>query len=57
MISDGNPQSRLQQCPYCAQAAGVIWVHGHGQCAACKVNIDECCRGEQVTPHCPARTT
>ena len=25
-----------------------IEVHGHYQCANCKINIDPCCSGEQV---------
>jgi hypothetical protein len=37
-------------CLYCGQNAPVIWVHGHGQCAVCKTNVDECCRGEVVCP-------
>lgn len=36
-------------CPNCGLKSQVIWVHGHGQCAVCKVNIDECCRGEQCS--------
>jgi hypothetical protein len=33
-------------CKWCGIQAGIIWVHGHGQCANCGVNIDECCNGE-----------
>ena len=33
-------------CPWCGQQTMIIWVHGHGQCANCGINIDECCRGE-----------
>lgn len=36
------------RCPYCGQAAGRVYVHGHVQCLACGLNIDECCRGEQA---------
>lgn len=34
-------------CLWCGQSAQIIWVHGHGQCSSCGINIDECCRGEQ----------
>lgn len=35
-------------CLWCGQPAEIIWVHGHGQCANCGYNIDECCRGEML---------
>ncbi|MBI2437182.1 MAG: hypothetical protein HYV41_05620 [Candidatus Magasanikbacteria bacterium] len=38
-----NPKN----CPYCHSPLTLIWTHGHGQCASCGINIDECCRGEQ----------
>ncbi|HTL98561.1 MAG TPA: hypothetical protein VL181_07135 [Holophagaceae bacterium] len=38
-----------ERCPYCGQAAGRVYVHGHEQCLACGLNIDECCRGEQAS--------
>lgn len=34
-------------CPWCNYPAEIVWVHGHGQCSNCGINIDECCRGEQ----------
>jgi uncharacterized Zn finger protein (UPF0148 family) len=37
----------IERCPYCGMPLRTIWVHGHGQCAACGTNVDECCRGEQ----------
>jgi rRNA maturation protein Nop10 len=37
-------------CIWCNQPAVVIWVHGHGQCSVCGINIDECCRGEEAHP-------
>jgi hypothetical protein len=40
----GTPVS--ERCLYCGREAGIVWVHGHGQCAACGTNVDECCRGE-----------
>ena len=36
-------------CPYCGVVSKMIWVHGHGQCDKCKINVDECCRGEDAT--------
>jgi len=33
-------------CNWCNQPTSIIWVHGHGQCAICGTNIEECCRGE-----------
>jgi len=35
------------RCAYCGTTAPIIWVHGHGQCAHCGINVEECCRGEQ----------
>lgn len=32
-------------CPACGRELFVVDVHGHGQCAACGVNIDPCCQG------------
>ncbi|NUM60858.1 MAG: hypothetical protein HND39_04060 [Ignavibacteriota bacterium] len=37
-------------CNWCNQSASIIWVHGHGQCSVCRINIDECCRGEGAHP-------
>jgi hypothetical protein len=44
--------------PYCGVMSYMVWVHGHGQCNHCKINVDECCRGEDAsckievsTPH------
>ena len=34
-------------CPWCHIQTIIVWVHGHGQCSNCGINIDECCRGEQ----------
>ncbi len=35
------------QCQWCGQIVCIVWVHGHGQCSNCGINIDECCNGEQ----------
>lgn len=36
----------ITSCPWCGQNVTLIWVHGHGQCPNCRINVDECCRGE-----------
>lgn len=33
------------RCVYCGSPLQVVWVHGHGQCARCGVNVDPCCGG------------
>lgn len=35
-------------CCWCNLPSSIVWVHGHGQCSNCGINIDECCRGEIV---------
>jgi len=40
----------LRICNWCNQPAVIIWVHGHGQCSVCGINVDECCRGEEAQP-------
>lgn len=35
-------------CPYCQESTVITWIHGHGQCAQCCINVDECCRGENL---------
>lgn len=42
------PQTQHPLCPYCGHHAPIVWVHGHGQCSICHINVDECCRGEQI---------
>ena len=34
-----------ERCPMCATVLRVIWIHGHGQCATCEINVDHCCGG------------
>ena len=41
-------------CNWCNQQTVIIWVHGHGQCSVCGINIDECCRGEEAHPPSPS---
>ncbi len=45
-MRDSMPGTAL--CPFCCGPLSIVWVHGHGQCTHCGINIDECCRGEQV---------
>jgi len=40
-------------CNWCNQQAELIWVHGHCQCSVCRINVDECCRGEEAHPPAP----
>lgn len=37
-------------CNWCGTQTKIIWVHGHGQCANCGTNIEECCKGETCNP-------
>ena len=46
---------KLIICSWCNQPSVVIWVHGHGQCPVCGINIDECCRGEETYPLTPSQ--
>lgn len=36
-------------CPYCARTTRLIYVHGHGQCEICKINLEPCCQGRNTT--------
>jgi len=40
-----SPMHCEDRCPMCATVLQVIWVHGHGQCAKCGINVDPCCAG------------
>ena len=41
------PKPILQpQCPSCGRPENIVWVHGHGQCAHCHMNVMPCCDGE-----------
>ena len=42
------------RCLWCGQLTTIVWVHGHGQCARCGTNVDECCRGETCTTGNPS---
>ena len=34
-----------ERCPSCGSGRGVVFVHGHGQCVACRTNTEPCCAG------------
>jgi hypothetical protein len=46
--SDNKKQvaEEARRCNYCGSQAPLVWVHGHGQCANCGINVQECCQGE-----------
>ncbi|MEL7832580.1 hypothetical protein [Fodinibius sp. Rm-B-1B1-1] len=44
MAEDKSQDKR--RCTYCGVEAPLVWVHGHGQCANCGINVQECCQGE-----------
>jgi hypothetical protein len=33
------------RCPVCGHPSELVWVHGHGQCRICGVNVEPCCQG------------
>lgn len=41
-----RPDNEQRRCAYCRAEAPLVWVHGHGQCANCGINVAECCQGE-----------
>ena len=46
-LKQGMSETVLQpRCPSCGRSENIIWVHGHGQCAHCKINVMPCCDGE-----------
>lgn len=48
-ISPNQKQINLI-CNWCGIPSKIVWVHGHGQCSNCGVNIEECCKGEVCQP-------
>lgn len=40
-------EKSVRICNWCCQVAVLVWVHGHYQCSVCRINVDECCRGEK----------
>ena len=39
------PAQLMPRCPACGQLEALVWVHGHGQCAYCHMNVMPCCDG------------
>ena len=35
----------MPRCPACGKPEQLVWVHGHGQCAHCRMNVMPCCDG------------
>ena len=33
----------IKRCLNCGRPEEIIWVHGHGQCAYCHMNVMPCC--------------
>jgi hypothetical protein len=46
MLDAEAKRQEQPRCVSCGQPENIIWVHGHGQCAYCKVNVQPCCSGE-----------
>lgn len=40
-------QFGFEQCPYCGNISGFVYIHGHYQCRRCHQNVMPCCGGEQ----------
>ncbi len=40
-------QFGFEQCPYCGNISGFVYIHGHYQCKRCHQNVMPCCGGEQ----------
>jgi len=38
-------QQTGERCLWCGNRVQVVWVHGHGQCGHCGLNIAPCCDG------------
>ena len=40
-----EPSHVMPRCPACGAPEQLVWVHGHGQCAHCHMNVMPCCDG------------
>jgi hypothetical protein len=40
----------MPRCPACGQPEFIVWVHGHGQCRHCHMNVMPCCDGAVCDP-------
>ncbi|MFM8642449.1 MAG: hypothetical protein ACKOV8_10090 [Phycisphaerales bacterium] len=47
MAHDAVPHA--PRCPFCGHPLRVVQVHGHGQCATCRTNVQPCCDGDSCT--------
>jgi hypothetical protein len=45
-----QPAHIMPRCPACGAPEQLVWVHGHGQCAHCHMNVMPCCDGEVCDP-------
>lgn len=39
------PAHVMPRCPACGKPEQLVWVHGHGQCGHCHMNVMPCCDG------------
>ena len=46
MLDAEAERQAMPRCVNCGQPENIVWVHGHGQCVYCKVNVQPCCSGE-----------
>ncbi|MAT56345.1 MAG: hypothetical protein K8F60_07105 [Melioribacteraceae bacterium] len=46
MMNKIDEKKNIERCNWCGHSLKIVWVHGHGQCLTCGINVDECCRGE-----------
>ena len=48
-MNEQNPHcNEKPKCPNCQMPSQIIWIHGHGQCSVCGVNVEPCCSGSDV---------
>ena len=40
----------MPRCPACGHPESIVWVHGHGQCGHCHMNVMPCCDGAVCDP-------
>jgi len=46
MLEAEAKRQEQPRCISCGQPENIVWVHGHGQCTHCKMNVMPCCDGE-----------
>ena len=47
---EGEGAHVMPRCPACGAPEQLVWVHGHGQCAHCRMNVMPCCDGAVCDP-------